>query len=43
VAWQVFEGGQLKPVEGAAGVQKGLAVWSLPSAVWAGDGFVVVY
>jgi hypothetical protein len=43
VAWQAFDPENLKPLEAASGVQKGLAVWSLPSVVYAGEGFVVVY
>jgi hypothetical protein len=43
IAWQVFNGERLTPVEGAAGVQQGLAVWSLPAAVWSSDRFLIFY
>jgi hypothetical protein len=43
LAWQVYDR-SLKPVAGASGTQRGLAVWSLGSAFAAADGsFVVVY
>jgi hypothetical protein len=43
VAWQVFRGDGLTPAAGGRGMQNGLAVWSLPSAVWATDRFIVFY
>lgn len=43
LAWQVYDR-SLKPVAGASGTQRGLAVWSLGSAFAASDGsFVIVY
>jgi hypothetical protein len=43
LAWQIYDR-SLKPVAGAAGTQRGLAVWSLGSAFAARDGsFVIVY
>jgi hypothetical protein len=43
VHWQVYDRG-MKPVAGAAGMERGLAVWSLPSAVAVGDGsFLILY
>lgn len=43
LAWQVYDR-SLKPVAGANGTQRGLAVWSLGSAFAASDGsFVIVY
>jgi hypothetical protein len=43
VAWQLFSPEGLKSISDGRGVQKGLAVWSLPTAVWAGDRFIVLY
>ncbi len=44
VAYQVFTAGdRLTPVEGVRGILTGLPIWSLPSAVWATDHFIVFY
>jgi hypothetical protein len=42
VHWQVYDW-DMKPVAGAAGMERGLAVWSLPSAVAVGEGFLILY
>jgi hypothetical protein len=43
VHWQVYDA-SLKPIAAAAGMQKGLVAWSLPSGFATGDGgFVIVY
>ncbi|MDB5323848.1 MAG: hypothetical protein JWN40_5479 [Phycisphaerales bacterium] len=43
VHWQVYDR-SLKPVAGAAGMERGLVAWSLPTAVATGDGgFLIVY
>jgi hypothetical protein len=41
--WWGVHAAATRPVEEGRGVQKGLAVWSLPTAMWAGDRFIVIY